>query len=193
MPKLSFEERIQKKLETIENIVRAKPNNSLLVTTELGESHSLAKAIEELEEGLKNVRLRMGSPKLSFEEGQEIIAIMQNSVDCVRNAIAILNHKGFGVKKSVVATREAKDKLENKLKEAKNLESEEMQNLINNFKATIEKEINEEIKIIKKHKKLKEKIEELTSDFNIQYEELKKHTAQQRKKNKAEKKATEEK
>lgn len=114
-PQLSREERIadsakrlERKKEVISGLIDQNPQHTKLVTTKLAESQRLADAIDEIELGAGEVRMKMGSADLSWEDGQKLVETLNWAQSKVVGAVSLLNQHGFGVRNSVYEARQQK-------------------------------------------------------------------------------------
>lgn len=100
--------RIERKKEVVISLIDQNPHHTKLVTTELTASQSLASAIDEIETGEREVRMKMGSAELAFEDGQNILKAISWAQSKVAIAVSLLNAHGYGVRNSVYEARQKK-------------------------------------------------------------------------------------
>jgi len=115
-PQLTQEQRTENKKKTIVELIDKNPINTKLITTELSGSKRLAYAIDEIESGERDVRLKMGSDRLSWESAQTILESINWAQDKVEFAIGILNGYGYGTYRRVNESRDEAQDLTKELK-----------------------------------------------------------------------------
>lgn len=115
-PQLTQEQRTENKKKTIVELIDKNPINTKLVTTELSGSKRLAYAIDEIESGEREVRLKMGSDRLSWESAQIILESISWAQEKVEFAVGILNSHGYGTYRRVNESRDEAQDLTKKLK-----------------------------------------------------------------------------
>ena len=171
-PFVPFQERVNRKIEMLTKMVETNPNTTHVVTTELQESHDVYSLINEIEEGMKNLKLSMFTPKLNEKDGAYAIQYFNWAKTQLSEAVKNINSLGFGQRYTVSKIRENDQKHNNRMKRLAD-SSPELKSVVKEYEALLATQVKAKIDLINKRmeedKKMDEenasKIEELHKTF----------------------------
>ena len=196
-PQLSPEERIAAKIKGITRIVEENPRTARLVIAELPEAFTLSHMVDEVNYGLRDLKLAMGS-RISYEDGIEIIENVVHAKNSVVEAVSNLNRSGYGTRRSVLAAKTEVQQNDKRIARAINSEDAELSKLATSYQKVLEKREADYEKLMKARiKEDKERLEKAAEEdesfksavheheMNVQEEARKKKDAEKQEKKKA--------